>query len=55
MQVKKNHPEKLCHLLYDQLHVGAGEVFVFNEALGQVVQLRDETRSFEQQDKPVES
>ena len=42
-QVKKNHPEKLCHLLYDQLHVG-GSVFVFNEALGQVVQLQDESR-----------
>ena len=45
LQVKKNHPEKLCHLLYDQLHVGGGAVFVFNEALGQVVQLQDESRS----------
>ena len=43
--MKKNHPEKLCHLLYDQLHVGSGAVFVFNEALGQVVQLQDESRS----------
>ena len=43
MQVKKNQPEKLCHLLYDQLHVGA-VVFVYNEAIGQVVQLHEESR-----------
>ena len=43
MQVKKNQPEKVCHLLYDQLHVGAA-VFVYNEAIGQVVQLHEESR-----------
>ena len=43
MQVKKNQPEKLCHLVYDQLHVGAA-VFVYNEAIGQVVQLHEDSR-----------
>ena len=43
MQVKKNQPEKLCRLLYDQLHVGAA-VFVYNEAIGQVVQLHEDSR-----------
>ena len=43
MQVKKNQPEKLCHLVYDQLHVGTA-VFVYNEAIGQVVQLHEDSR-----------
>ena len=43
MQVKKNHPEKVCHLVYDQLHLGAA-VFVYNEAIGQVVQLHEDSR-----------
>ncbi len=43
IQVKKANPEKVCYLEYDKLYVDS-KIFVWNEALGQVIEQAENDR-----------
>ena len=41
--MRRNHPEKVCNLVYDKLYVD-DTVYVFNDPLGQVVEQTSDLR-----------
>ena len=41
--MRRDHPEKVCNLLYDKLYVD-DTVYVFNDPLGQVVEQSSDLR-----------
>ena len=43
IQIKKANPEKACYLEYDKLYVDS-KIFVWNEALGQVIEQAENDR-----------
>ena len=51
LQVKRTNPEKNCFLEYDKLYIDH-KIFVFNDALGQVVEQSESQRFGELYSRP---